>query len=49
MYTKPDSVGNTFHSSPLLMACKGPDPQLVLVIPQLSQNSCSDLSVTQPS
>lgn len=40
MYTKPDSVD--FYSPPLLTAGKGPAPQLVLVIPQLRQKSCTD-------
>ena len=42
MYTKPDSVGITFRGPPLLTACKGLEPQVVVVLPQRSQKSCSD-------
>lgn len=42
MYTKPDPVGITFHSPPLLTVCKGQDRWLVLVIPKLDQKSCKD-------
>lgn len=46
MYTKLDHVGIAFYSPPLLTACKGPDPQLVLVIPQLSQKTCNDYQLS---